>query len=251
MIRRSLRRLIRFAGYDLIQKDFSYVQDGLSTLHNDHFRSRPEFRSAYQRGIQASHGVDPEFEWRVHIALWAAEAGCRVPGDFVECGVNAGFMSSAIMHYLGWKERKRQFYLVDTFAGPVLDQFTNDEIHRGRLHAAKQALAAGAYVTDLDRIRANYAEWSDVVIVQGTVPGVLPKVQAAEIAFLHLDMNCALPERAALEFFWARLSRGAVVLLDDYAFTGYEEQARAIDESMRQLGANVLSLPTGQGLIIR
>jgi len=65
------------------------------------------------------------------------------------------------------------------------------------------------------------------------------------------DMNCAYPERAALEFFWERLSPGAVVLLDDYAYRGYEQQATAIDIVANAMGADVLSLPTGQGIIVK
>ncbi|HTB17249.1 MAG TPA: hypothetical protein VK708_03990, partial [Bryobacteraceae bacterium] len=71
------------------------------------------------------------------------------------------------------------------------------------------------------------------------------------VAFLHLDMNCAYPEAAALEYFWDRLSPGAFVLLDDYVYFGYESQTKAIDSLAASLGFNVLSLPTGQGLIIK
>ena len=31
-------------------------------------------------------------------------------------------------------------------------------------------------------------------------------------------MNCAAPELAAAEFFWDRLTTGAVVVLDDYGW---------------------------------
>jgi hypothetical protein len=44
---------------------------------------------------------------------------------------------------------------------------------------------------------------------------------------------------------------GAVVLLDDYAFTGCEAQKQAIDELAEELSFTTLSLPTGQGLIIK
>src|SRR5882724_13297901 len=100
----------------------------LLTVHGDHFRSDPQFRAAYARGIKASAGVDPHFEWRVHVALWAARTAAKLPGDFVECGVNAGFISSAIMQRLNWSGTGKQFYLIDTFEGPVFDQFSKNEI---------------------------------------------------------------------------------------------------------------------------
>jgi hypothetical protein len=250
-LRSKLQRALEGAGYAVFRARGRSMQDGLFTLHNDYFRNDPAFQEAYARGLKAAHGVDPQFAWRVHVALWAASASLRVPGDFVECGVNAGFMSSAIMHHLRWNAVGRRFYLIDTFGGPVLEQYSPEEIERGRLKIAKDALQAGAYVTDLDRVHSNFSEWPSAIVVQGSVPEVLPSLDIGAVAFLHLDMNCAYPERAAIEFFWERLSPGAMVLLDDYAYAGYDSQARAMDEAAKALKMNILSLPTGQGLIVK
>jgi hypothetical protein len=191
------------------------------------------------------------FEWRLHVALWVASSALGVPGDFVECGVNTGFISSAIMSALDWADVARRFYLIDTFAGPVSSQFSAGEIERGRLKLAEDRMAAGAYETDVGRVQDNFAEWPNAVVAQGVVPDILSSIDITNVAFLHLDMNCAYPERAALEYFWNRLSPGAFVLLDDYAYHGFESQRQAIDEVARSLGFNVLSLPTGQGLITK
>ncbi len=251
MIKRLIQAALARAGVGIYRIQGRHAQDGLVTLHGDRFRDDPEFLAAYHRGVAASRGVDPGFEWRVHIALWAARTALRVPGDFVECGVNAGFVSSAIMHKLSWNSTGRRFYLIDTFAGPVLSQFSGSEVRANRRDFAEQAVAAGAYVQDLPRIRQNFAEWQNVTIVPGAVPEVLHGLEFGAIAFLHIDMNCAFPERAALEFFWDRLSPGAMVLFDDYCYFGHECQREAIDAAARERGAEVLSLPTGQGLIVR
>lgn len=201
--------------------------------------------------MQASLGVDPGFEWRVHVACWAAQTALHVEGDFVECGVNAGFVSSAIMEKVRWNSLAKRFYLIDTFTGPVLGQYSREEVQQQRLSLAKQAIEAGAYVTDMGRIRSNFAEWPNAIIVQGSVPEVLDQVEFGAVAFLHIDMNCAFPERSALEFFWERLSPGAIILFDDYTYFGHDCQRIAIDAVARARGAEILSLPTGQGLIIR
>lgn len=248
---RSVKSLLARVGLEVYRRRDRYVQDGLSTVHPAQFRHDPAFRAAYNRGVRASQGLNPEFEWRVHTALWASQTALRVGGDFVECGVNAGFISSAIMQRLDWNTVPRRFYLIDTFAGPVLSQFSRQEVLKSRRAIAENAMQAGAYVTDLERIRANFSEWPSAVPVQGAVPEILPSLGIDNAAFLHIDMNCALPERAALEFFWDRLSPGAIVLLDDYGYRGHECQREAIDEAARARNVAVLSLPTGQGLIIR
>jgi hypothetical protein len=246
-----VKALLAKTGREIFNVRGRYAQDGLFTVHSDHFRADTSFRAAYARGVQASRGVDPGFEWRVHVALWAARTGLHVAGDFVECGVNAGFVSSAIMTKLEWNTLERRFYLIDTFAGPILTQYSAEEVAQRRPIVARHALEAGAYVTDMDRTRANFAEWPNAIIVQGAVPEILERVEFGAVAFLHIDMNCALPERAALEFFWDRLSPGAVILFDDYAYHEYDCQRDAIDAAARLRGAEVLSLPTGQGVIIR
>jgi hypothetical protein len=88
-------------------------------------------------------------------------------------------------------------------------------------------------------------------VIAGVIPEILEQVPAERVAFLHIDLNCAYPERRALEYFWPRLSPGAHVLLDDYAYFGHGCQAEAIEETARTLGVEILVLPTGQGLIVK
>lgn len=251
MMKAMIKKAIGYAGLRIIHTSRHYDSDGLFTIHSDHFRQDPAFRDAYQRGIEANNGLDPHLEWRAHVALWAASSALAVPGDFVECGVNTGFISSAIMRGLNWDSVDKRFYLVDTFAGPVVAQFSADERELGRHRIAEQQIATGGYETDIERVRANFAEWPNAIVTQGTVPDILPALDVDLVAFLHIDMNCAYPETSAIEYFWGRLSSGALVLLDDYAYFGYECQREAMDTAGRELGFNVLSLPTGQGLVIK
>ena len=79
----------------------------------------------------------------------------------------------------------------------------------------------------------------------------LDQVDSRSVAFLHIDMNCAPPEVAALRYFWPRLTPGAFVLLDDYAYRGYEEQHLAMNALASELDVPICSLPTGQGLLIK
>lgn len=230
--------------------DGYYDSDGLRTLHNHDFMADPAFLAAYGRGLAAS-GVDYGFQWRVYIALWAARSAARVPGDFVECGVNRGFMSSAIMHALDWNTTGRTFWLLDTFAGLDTRQVSEVERSGGVLERNSKELETGFYTTDLDNVRRNFAEWPRARIVVGAVPGTLAQVTAERIAFLHLDMNCVEPEVAALDQLWPRLSPGAFALLDDYAYWGYQPQKDGLDAWAAAHGVPIAGLPTGQGLIVK
>ena len=155
---------------------------------------------------------------------------------------------------MGWARAicDRKFYLVDTWNGPPTNQYNEAEIESGRRRVADAALARGAYVTDLDRRALQiFPSGRTQSSCRGSVPDILPSIPSIEVAFLHLDMNCAYPETAAFAFFWERLSPGAMVLLDDYAYDGHEQQTAALDAAANAIGTDILSLPTGQGLIVK
>jgi hypothetical protein len=224
-----------------------YDQDGLRSVHNHDFMEDPAFRRAYARGITAV-GTDYQWHWRVHVGLWAAFSASKLTGDFVECGVNRGFLSSAIMEHLEWDRLGKTFYLLDTFAGVAEEMIPDNEEERQR---NQQNLTSGFYVRGVESVARNFSQWRNVKIIQGRVPDTLPQVKTKQISYLHLDMNCAPPEIAALNYFWEKLISGAMVLLDDYAYIGYQPQKEAMDVFAKERGVRILSLPTGQGLLVK
>ena len=250
----AARRRIARGLYALVRgvAPAAYARDGLISVHSHAFMQDPAFIEAYARGVKAIGGVDIyQWHWRIHIGLWAAKIASRLDGDFVECGVNKGFLSSAIMEYLDWNSLDRDFYLFDTFAG-LDERFVSErEFKVGALRKNAENLQSGFYVTGAESVRANFAEWPRARIVEGAIPETLVQVTVRQVAYLHLDMNCAPPEVAAITHFWERLVPGAPVLLDDYAYLGYSAQKLAMDDFARTRGVTVCSLPTGQGLIIK
>ena len=214
-----------------------YAEDGLWTHHGHTFIEDERFAKAYRRAVQAA-GLDYGIRWRVHTILWAAEHAAALDGAFVECGTGRGFMASAICDYLGWEERP--FYLYDTFLPAALDEHGNQ---------AADGVPSPVYAEGLEPVTENFAEWSGVKPIVGKIPGTL--LSDGPIAFLHVDLNHAAAEEATVRHFWPKLTPGAPVIFDDYGFQGYEVQRAAADRLGRELGFSVLTLPTGQGLVLR
>ena len=238
---------LRLGGHDEVPPplaNVTYNQDGLISIYNADFLRDARFVDAYRRGTIAA-GADYSFHWRVHVGLWAADHAVRLPGDFVECGVNRGFMSSAVMRHLDWNSLGKRFILMDTFQR--LDEALISE--EGRALATSSAY--NAYTEYYEQAVANFAEFRNVEIIRGSIPLTLSRADTHAVCFLHLDMNCVIPEVAAIEYFWDRLVPGAVVLLNDYGARNYEPQKRGVDEFATKRGVSVLSLPTGQGLILK
>ena len=153
-----------------------YHQDGLHSIHNHEFMENERFRRAYTRGLKAA-GADYNWHWRVHVGLWAASCAIRLPGDFVECGVNRGFLASAIMDLLDWNTTGRCFYLMDTFSGLDEKYITEDERAAGVLERNKAEIERGFYTFDIEEVNRNFAEWPNVKIIAGSIPETLSQVE--------------------------------------------------------------------------
>jgi len=221
-----------------------YESDGLQSVHNHNFLRDEVFQLALKRGLQA----DPNLgfmTWRLHVALWAARHASSIPGDFVECGVNRGFLSSAIMSSLDWNRLNRSFFLFDTFQGIATEFLSAEEIKSGRLDHNR------LFSECFEDVERNFAEFQRVQLVRGRVPETLATVDIGKVAYLSIDMNCAQADAAAFEHFWPRLVPGAVILLDDYAYHGFEETYSCFNRLASRYHVPILSLPTGQGLILK
>ena len=231
-----------------IQGAFSYVADGMAATANCDFIQDPLFAASYQKGVDTIRHQRPNLnvQWRVHTACWAAAHGALLEGDFVECGVNTGIYSRAIMHYISFEQHEdRLFWLLDTFSGVPEEQMSEQE-------KVLRANSNEKYTDDLyDRAIATFKDYPNARIIKGMVPDTLPQVTSERIAYLSIDMNLTLPEIAAAEYFWDKLVPGAIMLLDDYGFPAHFEQKQAFDAFASERGVPVLSLPTGQGIIIK
>jgi len=217
------------------------------------FLTDPRFVAAYAAGMNTGHHIcrekgsdaDIHNEYRVYMCCWAATHASRLRGDFVECGVNTGITSVAVCTFIDFNETRKQFYLFDTYQGIPLEQAGDLE------RAARTEENALFYEECFDLARRNFASWPGCVLVRGRIPETLTKHDIKEIAYLHLDMNIAAPEIAAIEHFWPRLVAGGIVMLDDYGFEQYRPQKTAMDAWARNNGVLVATLPTGQGMMLK
>lgn len=234
-----------------VLREYSYNGSGLRTFGKvAEFLDDPAFQRAHRLGFGSGPNkvrtIDDN-RWIMHVVLWAATHAARLPGDFVECGVDTGMLSLAICEWLGFNDIDKDFWLFDTFRGiPETQMTTGEREGIGGWHNRH------SYEECYARAVANFAPWPRCRLVRGEVPASLEAFPPdRKVAYLSIDMNIVLPEIAAIAFFWDRLVPGAVVVLDDYAWSTHLPQKRAFDLFARDHGAMILSLPTGQGILLR
>jgi O-methyltransferase len=124
----------------------------------------------------------------------------RVKGAFAEVGVWRG-ETSAFLHRLA---PERTLYLFDTFSG-----FPEADLPPGATDARFRDTSEQA-------VRRRVGGSQSIVLRPGYVPETLAGLEDERFAFVLLDLDLLDPTRAALEFFYPRLSTGGYLVVHDY-----------------------------------
>jgi len=239
------------AGGAPVLREYSYNGIGLRTFGKTTDCLEGErFIRAHAKGWESGHKKVRHIDdnrWIVHVVLWVATQAARLPGDFVECGVDTGMFSLAICDWLDFNKIDKDFWLFDTFRGIPDEQMTTAERNGiGGWHNRE------SYEECFEQAKANFSPWPRCRLVRGMVPETLAAFPAdRKVAYLSIDMNIVAPEMAAIAFFWDRMVPGGMILLDDYGWATHRAQREAFDAFAETHGTMILSVPTGQGIMIR
>jgi hypothetical protein len=243
---RANRREYRGVGKWRTINVWSYATTRFATQHNVSFINDPAFQRSYDRAVEAA-GDDwwnVGLHFRLHQAIWCANHAIGLEGDFVELGTGRGMMMSAVLEALPtWDKSGKHLFLCDTFQPFGVDTTTGQQRSSAGINPI--------YAESLTKVADTFRNRMNVTFVEGLLPDSLSQLVAKAIAFLHIDLNSAIPEVESLEILWPRLSRGALVLLDDYAYVGSESQYEAMNKFAEKIDVKILTLATGQGLLIK
>lgn len=200
---------------------------------------------AFIKGWNARMEICPtwkEGKWLLHVTQWAVEHAKKLDGDFVECGVFKGSQAMFNIVYLDFNKLKdKKYYLFDTYEGFDPKWSSKEELE----------VYKDFYPDSYQFVKDAFKPYPNVVIVKGPVPDTLSKVDIEEVAYLSIDMGAVLPEVEALKFFWPKMVGGWIIVLDNYGLPGHEKLRKCHDEFASSVGVKILSLQTGQGIMIK
>jgi len=241
------------------KKDLSYSEDNLSTNHNHDFAAEERFLTAFEKYLdtpfQRENPGNHHGRWNIHVVLWAATHAIRLKSDIVQLGVFEGSEASAIADYTDFSSAESTMYLVDTFEGVPEFQWSNAERLAGADSAQWAYKKEAENMNVYEYVRNKLKLYPNINVVKGIVPDVLTSIRSNAIGCLLLDLNCALPEIAAANYLWDTVKTGGLIISDDYGHSrkgeGYIEQKIAFDNFAKSKNVEVLTLPTGHGLIIK
>jgi O-methyltransferase len=193
------------------------------------------FVQAWETNIECLS--DEAIVWRRYVLACAAYHCIQLDGDFVECGAYTGVGVKTVVDYLGGPDFPKTFWGYDLF-----------EHDASMVHHSMPEHEEGLY----GRVQDKFADYPQVRMIKGRIPEVFASHCPDRIAYLHIDLNQAPAEIAALDHLFHRLVPGGILILDDYEWSGYyRPQKLTEDRWFEARHYRVMPLPTGQGLVIK
>lgn len=152
-------------------------------------------------------------------------------GDVVECGCFRGLSSYLMCNYLKRHDAGftgKGYHIFDSFRGlsePVIE----DNIPAGHANAESLAVMSrkGAFAASLKHVQHNLKAFPEIEFHPGWIPASFAGLPERTYKFVHVDVDLYDPTLACVEFFYPRLTRGGLLISDDYSWPG---ACKAIDE---------------------
>jgi len=192
----------------------------------------PDFKKAmeYENDFYLSCNKARIGKLLAHYELY--KMASKAPGAIVECGVFKGvsFVRFAVFESLYGKKPHKKLIGFDTFSKFPETSFKPDIKYREKF--IKAAGENSISRQQLEKVLRNKGIGENIEMIEGdilkTVPEYLRKNPSLKISLLNLDTDVYEPASVILENFYPRISKGGILVLDDYKI--FPGETRAVDE---------------------
>jgi O-methyltransferase len=165
--------------------------------------------------------------------ICALKAIEKIPGDMAEVGVSTG--GSAKM--ISGCAPNRTLHLFDTFEGLPVP------------HALDSArFKPGQYASDFEKVQ-KYLDGCNVKFYKGLFPDTTKDVPDVRFAFVHLDADLYESTKSGLEYFYPRMSPGAILICHDFVTS--EGVNRAFEEFFQDKPEIYMELTGSQCMFVK
>lgn len=207
-------------------------------------RFAPDFTDSERNTIRRALPFTMTGPMRLHALIQATGYVARndIPGAFVEAGVwKGGSMMAVADTLMGLEQSDRELYLFDTFEGmapPGAEDVTTRGVEASTLFEKMRGSGPNSdwCYASLEEVREAIGSTGyppdRIHFVKGKVEDTIPDRAPAQIALLRLDTDWYESTRHELTQLYPRISRGGVLIIDDY---GHWLGARkAVDEYVKE-----------------
>lgn len=222
-VKQFIHRILRKTGYDirkirLDRSDSGLPQERLFPAATyAPWNADPEFRDVFSR-IMGNTLVD---QYRCYELWQLVQEVASVSGAVLEVGVWRGGTGVLLAKRIHMLALGTQVYLCDTYTGVV------------KASDADVGYVNGEHADTSEQVverLCHRLEVSNAVILKGIFPEETgDSVKDSRFRLCHIDVDVYQSAKDVFDWVWPRLSRGGIVVFDDYGFSGCSGITRLVD----------------------
>lgn len=172
--------------------------------------------------------------------------------NFAECGVWYGHSAHMISKILKKHNFKKSFFLFDSFEGGLSDKSSNDENLIKKLTVKETIKEKNIFSSTEVEVKKNLKEFKFIKIFPGWIPNSFPKSQKLRFSFVHIDVDLYEPTLESLKYFWPKLTKNGVIVIDDYSSSQFDGSTKAVDTFLKSIRPGFFyKVPMGSCFIIK
>ena len=142
----------------------------------------------------------------------------KIPGVIIECGV---FKGNSISRFILFRDLLLKDSKKKVFGFDVFGKFPSQKNSRDNKFAKNhdKNIGVGTNISFLNKAfkKKNFSNYKLIKgNIEKTLDLFLKKNKKIKISFLHLDLDVYKPTLFALEKLYEKVSKGGIILLDDY-----------------------------------
>ncbi|MBL1217764.1 MAG: hypothetical protein D8M59_09740 [Planctomycetes bacterium] len=217
-------------------------------------RLEPTFNALYDEGLESADVGDNEWRRaRFYNLINLLKLTAGLDGFTAEAGCFRGQSSYLICRTRAEQEAGDPFdgsthVIVDSFEG-LSEPTQPDGSFSAKLYEA------GAFAnTSVEHVRGALRAFPGVRIHKGWIPAVLGELEDVPYRFVHVDVDLYEPVKDCLEYFYARLVAGGVIVVDDHGPVpngSYPGCAIACQEFSARVGVPFAPLSAGNAVFVK
>jgi len=253
--KRAAKKILAAVGLDLRKR--SSATPGATTSSNFGFEIDETFKSIFRKGVKASASThDPEVvHQRLYNAVQFLGYTLDLDGDVAECGAFQGLSSYLFCSYLRLASPDfdgRGYHIFDSFQG--LSQLREQDLVSAEAAGASHSeyKKVGAFHGSLEVVKATLLDFPQIEYHRGWIPESFAGIPEKNYKFVHLDLDLYEPIKGSVEYFYPRMVKGGVIVIDEYAIPRWPGARKAVDEFCQLYHlVTPVALTTGNGVMIK
>jgi O-methyltransferase len=251
-VKRAVKRIFRAYGFEVVRHS-----PPSSSRKSYYYETDETFKHIFRQGVKSSGSThNPEVvHQRLYNALQFLRYTLDLNGDVAECGSFKGLSSYLFCNYIRLADpdfRGGGYHVFDSFQGLSLPS-QHDIIANEEYDAAGQPfLRAGAFHGSLETVKTTLRDYPLIEYHPGWIPESFAGVAERKYKFVHLDLDLYDPIKGAVQYFYPRMVKGGVIVIDEYGLPRWPGARKAVDEFCKTHDTMTpISLTTGNGVLIK